>query len=251
MKEIDFSQYNHTTPEKYIPAVTIPAKTYIYKDELKKQVLQYMDDRHDYLAAGRHILDDLSRTSYIDKLADIFTNLSKDEIELHFDQLGQAITDEREYKRLKKHFSKNAIVPNLNGTKKEFVEFIKDLRKWFFENRPTKGWYTAKMEAHKLEVKKRILDRLGIEISGVRKLHGSVFTLIDGDKYFSTGDFLSQSEYYQNQPKEMEFFSFKIEFFDHEKRWEAEREGTAGIMAIHYNSREETISINEKTYKIK
>lgn len=250
MKEIDFSQYDHTTPEKHIPAVTIPAKTYIYKDELKKQVLQYMEDRFNYLAAGRHILDDLSRTPYIDRLANIFTNLHWNEIAKHFDQLGQAITDQKEQERKKKHFSKHAIVPNLNGTGKEFVKFIKELRTWFFENRPTKGWNTVKMKDHVLETEKKILDRLGIETSGFIERHGIKFNKIGEDKYFYTRDFLSQSQFWADKEKEMKYFFFAIGFSENEKRWAEEKEGTAGIMEIWCRPERGTININEKTYEL-
>lgn len=254
MKEIDFSQYDQTTPAQHIPAVTIPAKTYIYKDELDKQVRQYMEDRYNYLAAGRHILDDLSRTPYIESLARIFTNLSFDEIAEHFDQLGQAITDQKNHEIRVKKFSKHAIVPDLNDNGEEFVKFLKDTRTWFIENRPTKGWDTLKMKKHKLEAEKKILDELGIVTTGTVEIHGTQYLKVEDDKYFYTRSVFPGNGYDISRRNCNKFMA--ISFIENEKRWAEEKKGTGGIMEIAYNvgsrfNPKYELRINEKVYQLK
>jgi len=145
--------------KKTKPGYYVPPVTKYYDQELKAEVLKYMEDRYDYLAAGRHPLDDLSRSPYISRLADWF-ELPWDKVASDFDQLGQKITDEKNQRYLDEQF---AGVPEHNVTQEQVDQLFK-LREEFHKTRPTKGWATKKMARHRWEYQAKAAKLLGFNV---------------------------------------------------------------------------------------
>jgi hypothetical protein len=240
---------NHTTPEQHIPAVTIPAKTYIFAEELEKAVLTYMEDRYHYLAAGRHPLDDLSRSSYIKRVADIFTNVPYEDIENHFDALGEKITSEKEQKQREEYFEHHGIdVELIDG--EILLQSCEFLRERFLKNRPTKGWNTNKMDKWRLQNEELLYEELGLKTytksdKNCLDLRGyeDIDILIHTDGIFPRNDWEAD--------RGMESFYIKAHF-PNEFRWaEQKKHGSIGILEIYYIARKNEIRNNTNIIKIK
>ena len=205
-----------TTPAK---TYTIPTVTLDYETELNRQVKRYMADRFNYLAEGRHILDDLSQNEYIDYLAVAF-GIPFSEASADFNELGQGITDKKNQESLDKRFKKEGIQLGLSDEElKAKVEQIKDLKQEFIKTKPTKGWNTKKMEVHRDEFNKKVFELFGFKIikydkpenSGARKV-----PYIADDKWIFTEDIFPtyQMHYRTNR------FKIQVSWDTNKKRWE-------------------------------
>ena len=238
---------NHTIPEQHIPAVTIPAKTYIFAEELEKTVLTYMEDRYHYLAAGCHPLDDLGKSSYIDKIANIFTNVPYEEIEKHFNNLGEKITNENDKKQRERYFEHHGIHVKIDP--EMFFQKCKDLRESFLKNRPTKGWHTKKMHEWVLHHQELLFEYLGLKTYIKDEVH-----YLDLRGYEDVNISISTEGIFpRNEWKYKRLGSFSIKaLFPNEFRWaEDKKHGSSGILEIYYSEYKKTISNNTNTIKIK
>lgn len=247
---MNLENLNHTTPEQYIPAVTIPAKTYIFAEELEKAVLKYMEDRYHYLAGGRHPLDDLSRSSYIKRVADIFTNVPYEDIENHFDALGEKITSEKEQKRREEYFKVHGIHVKIDP--EMFLQKCKDLRESFLKNRPTKGWYTKKMWEWTLHNEELLFKYLGLKTYIKDEKHYlDLREYEDIDISIYTNNLFPRNEWDSRDSKDMGSFYIKA-LFPNKFRWaEDKKHGSSGILEIYYSEYKKTITNNTNTIKIK
>lgn len=239
---------NHTTPEQHIPAVTIPAKTYIFAEELEKAVLAYMEDRYHYLAAGRHPLDDLGKSSYIQRIARIFTNVDYEEIEKHFNNLGEKITAAKEKEQKENYFKVHGI--DIKIDPEMLLQSCEFLRERFLKNRPTKGWNTNKMDKWRLQNEELLYEELGLKTytksdKNCLDLRGyeDIDILIHTDGIFPRNEWEAD--------REMESFYIKAHF-PNEFRWaEQKKHGSIGILEIYYIARKNEIRNNTNTIKIK
>ena len=238
---------NHTTPEQHIPAVTIPAKTYIFAEELEKAVLAYMEDRYHYLAAGRHPLDDLGKSSYIQRIARIFTNVDYEEIEKHFNNLGEKITAAKEKEQIENYFKVHGIDVKIDP--EMLLQSCIFLREQFLKNRPTKGWHTKKMHEWMLHHQELLFEELGLktyikdekhylDLPGYEDIDISIYT---------------EGIFPRNEWNSKDLGSFYIKaLFPNKFRWaEDKKHGSSGILEIYYNEYKNTISNNTNTIKIK
>ena len=245
---MNLENLNHTTPEQHIPAVTIPAKTYIFAEELEKAVLKYMEDRYHYLAEGRHIFDDLSPSSYIKNLANIFTKVSYDDIEKHFNALGEKITAERLKKEREEYFEHHGIDVKIDP--EVLLQSCKFLRERFLKNRPTKGWDTYRMDKWRLQNEELLYEELGLKTytksdKNCLDLRGyeDIDILIHTDGIFPRNEWEAD--------RGMESFYIKAHF-PNEFRWaEQKKHGSVGILEIYYSNRKNEIRNNTNTIKIK
>jgi len=210
-----------TIPEKVIPKVVIPEVTLDYYEELEKSVKNYMEDRFNYLAAGRHILDDLSSSPYVEKLYNIFQeHLDYNKIANDFNKLGQEITDKKNQKALDKRFEKHGIEIGLSDEElKDNVNKISELREEFIKTKPTKGWNTKKMEIHRKEFEEKVFKLFNFKVIKYGKVENSSnqVPLVDKDKWIYTQDIFPQSDWGIKRN-----YSLKIvvTWSTNKKRWE-------------------------------
>lgn len=245
---MNLENLNFTSPEQHIPAVTIPAKTYIFAEELEKAVLKYMEDRYHYLAAGRHILDDLSSSSYIKNIANIFTKVSYEDIEKHFNALGEKITAERLKKEKEEYFEHHGIDVKIDP--KMLLESCKFLRERFLKNRPTKGWNTNKMGKWILQNEELLYEELGLKTyMKSDKNYLDLRGYEDIDILIHTDGIFPRNEW--EVSRGIESFYIKAHF-PNEFRWaEQKKHGSTGILEIYYSNRKNEIRNNTNTIKIK
>jgi len=207
-----------TIPERVIPKVVIPEVTLDYYVELEKSVKNYMEDRFNYLAVGRHILDDLSRSPYIEKLHNIFQeHLDYNEIAKDFDRLGQEITDKKNQEALDKRFEKHGIEIGLSDEElKDNLNKILELRKEFIKTKPTKGWDTKKIKIHRKEFDEKVFKLFNFKVIKYGKVENSSnqVPLIDEDKWIFTQNIFVQNNWDNYRLK------IVVTWSTNNKRWE-------------------------------